>query len=162
MPDEPTDETVALLFDIAREAPGEVLDQIKSLQGRITQAFTAGTVLIGFAGLATVSGSHLTHATLGALAMAGLCYLVVLIVAILTLLPAWGYGLPDPETLWNTYRTFSPRRIQEAFLEALARDWPTNRGLVTLWDRAARVGVIFLGAETVAVAVGLVLSRVNT
>jgi hypothetical protein len=94
--------------------------------------------------------------------MAGLAHLVVAIVAVVTLLPTWGYGLPNPEKLWNDYRTFPVRPMQEAFLKALARDWPYNRRAVTFWQWATRVAVVFVAAEAIALGVSLVLSRVNT
>lgn len=162
MSDEPTDETVAFLFDIARETPDRVIDQLKSLQGRVTQSFTTGTILIAFAAFATVPGGHLTHATLGALAMAGLTYLILTVVAILTLLPSWGHGLPAPPTLWNDYRAVKVRAIQEAFFERLILDWPTAETKVKHAQLASRIAVLCVVAEVIALAVGLVLSRVNT
>jgi hypothetical protein len=162
MSEEPTDETIAFLFDLARETPDRVIDQLKSLQGRVTQSFTTGTVLIAFAAFATVPGSHLTHATLGALAMAGLSYVVLTVIAILTLLPSWGYGLPAPPTLWNDYRTYKVRSIQEAFIERLRLDWPTAKNKINDAKWASRIAVLCVVAEVIALAVGLVLSRVNT
>jgi hypothetical protein len=162
MPDESADETVAFLFDIARETPDRVIEQIKSLQGRVTQAFTAGAVLIGFAAFATVPGAHLTHATLGSLAMAGLAFLVLMLTAIVTLLPNYGYGLPNPETLWTQYRGYAVKSIQEAFIERLVQDWPNVKRRVTRSKWASRIAVLCLAAQIVALGVGLVLSRVNT
>jgi hypothetical protein len=52
--------------------------------------------------------------------------------------------------------------MQEAFLKALARDWPYNRRAVTFWQWATRVAVVFVAAEAIALGVSLVLSRVNT
>jgi hypothetical protein len=162
MPDEPSDETVAFLFDLAKDTPDRTITQVQSLQGRVTQAFTAGSVLIGFAAFATVPGAHLTHATLGALAMAGLAYFVLAAAAIGTLRPTWGYGLPNPATLWNNYRSYPVRSIQEAFITALVRDWPDNLRSVTRAQWTARIAVVCLVAEVGALTVGLTLSRVNT
>jgi hypothetical protein len=156
----PSDETLAFLFDLAKESPNQAMDQVKSLQARVTQAFTSGTVFVGFAAFATVPGSNLTHPALGALAMAGLAYLMLAVVSVLILHPTWAAGLPNPETLWRDYKMYPVSSIQQAFIQALVRDWPTNRRRVAVSKWAARVAMWLLVVEAIAMALGLVLSRI--
>lgn len=158
----PSEDTVAFLFDLAKDSPAQAVDQIKSLQSRVGQAFTAGTVVIGFTSVATIAGSHLTHATLGALAMTGLNYVLLMAVALWLLRPTYVFGLPNPQKLWDDYLSHAAASIQLAFLERLALDWPDNDRRVRSAERAARWAVAFVTAEVASMAVALLLSRFNT
>jgi hypothetical protein len=163
VPDEMSDETLAFLFDLAKGAPDLAMDQIKSLQGRVTQAFTAATVLIGFAALVTSLGGHnLSNATLGALAAAGLAYALTTVVALFVLRPIFAWGLPNPGKLLDRYDKYPVPSIQQALMNGLVRDWPLNDRLVKKARTAATWAVRFVAAEGVAMVLALILSFVTS
>jgi hypothetical protein len=157
-----SDETLAFLFDLAKGAPGLAKDQIKSLQGRVAQAFSAATVLIGFAALVTSLSHNLSNATLGALAVAGLAYALTATIALWMLRPIFAWGLPDPERLRDRYAAFPVPSIQQALMNGLIRDWPLNFELVAKARTAATWAVRLVAAEGVAMALALVLSVVTS
>jgi hypothetical protein len=153
--------TLTFLFDLAKGAPERAATQIRSLQGRVTAAFSAATVLIGFAAFVTMPGSHLTRYTLAGLALAALAYALVAAVAVVGLRPSGVWGTTNPEKLWTDYAGYPVPAIQRALMAALARDWKGNAEKVRSAEQAARWAVRFVAVEGLAIATALLLARVS-
>lgn len=163
MADDPSPETIAFLFDLAKGAPAEAMDQIKSLQARVASCFAAATVLVGFGALVAlpVTGSHLSGATTGALIAAGVAYVLAAAIGVWTLRPAKVLGLPDPPALRCDYQKYTPNETMGVFLEALARDAPTNAKYVQTASDAVVRTLVLVFAEGLAMALAILFSHVT-
>jgi hypothetical protein len=157
-----SDETLAFLFDLSKDAPDRAIDQIKSLQARVAQAFTAASVLIGFEAFASLPGHNASRAALGALAAAGMIYAVIAIISVVTLLPTFAWGLPNPRTLVERYGAFEVPSIQQALMNGIIRDMPRNAQLIRSAGSAATWCVRLLAVEALAMGVALLLSLVTS
>jgi len=158
MVNEPEDaEAVEFLFEAVKDAPDRAMAQIKSLETRGAQAFTAATILIGLASVGPLREASRWTVAFFALAVAA--YVVVAGIALWLLRPGFVFGLPSADTMWRDYRNFNPGASKAVIMEALARDAPKNADLIGAKERWARAAVIATAAEGVAMGVALLLSR---
>jgi hypothetical protein len=153
-------ETVALLFDLARDRVSQVIGQVQSLQGRGTQAFAAATVLIGFATLASpVTGQHSSDVVPHLLIGGGVAYALAALASLVLLLPAKHWGLPDPQQLWATYAKEPSIDVKNSLFAAMVRDWEKNSQVLTRAKWAALCAVVFVAAEGGFVAAAIIRAR---
>ena len=154
------EDTVSLLFDLAKDRVSQVIVQVQSLQGRGTQAFAAATVLIGFATLASpVTGQHPSDTVKCLLIWAAVSYGGAALASLVLLLPATHWGLPDPQQLWDTYASTTAVDVKDSLFAGMVRDWKRNSRLLSRAKWAARCAVILVAAEGGLVAAAIISAR---
>jgi hypothetical protein len=152
-------EAIDFIFEEVKAAPTRALQAAVSMERRGTQAFSAGTVLIGLGGFSNVG--HASHATLALLSVSALFYAVTIVCAICLLLPSQVLHLPTATEMWEC-RHYDARATKASIIQAIKRDEVGNADMVASKRRWATRAVVLMALEGAAMAAALILAHVTS
>lgn len=153
----PRPETLALLFDLARESPGEQLRASDAVDSKIFQTFAAASVLIGLAAIHNVKQGHLITAFVSA---AVLAYLLAAAVATWALWSRRFRVGMAPRQLWDKYWSDEPSDIKHAYIDDIAKGFTENETHLKGKHRALRFVLISVLVEATAIGASLIGSTI--
>jgi hypothetical protein len=146
------------IFDYTREAPERQLQDAQNLDNKIAQIFSAASVVIGLAGLASPGPSG---GWADWLLVVGLVfYLITAIVALLSQFPKVQWRSLHADVLWREYWQTEVPKIKHALAENIQKAYGQNNRVLEQKSLAIKVVVVATGAEVLLVGLGLILSRV--
>jgi hypothetical protein len=151
--------TAEFLYDTIKETTGFALDQIKSVEGRGAQAFTAGTVLLGLASFGGFSTGHVSGAAFAFFILAVIGYLGAALASLKLLSPTSISGIPSGAEMWSNLRKSDLIAAKASLAQSLAEAETDNQDAINnraMWARLVVKGVAF---EAVTVVIALLLSH---
>jgi hypothetical protein len=163
MPEQDYDpKTAEFLYDTIKGDTDTAQAQIKSLQGRGAQAFTAGTVLLGLASFSGFGTAHLTRAAFAFFVLAVIGYLGAALASLKLLLPTTIDGLPGATAMWDKLRKFSVTDVKASLAQSIGEAEADNDKAINDQAGWAKLVVIGVAFEAVTIVVALLLSHLPT
>jgi hypothetical protein len=151
--------TAEFLYDTIKDTAGLAMDQIKSVEGRGAQAFTAGTVLLGLASFGGFSTGHVSAAAFAFFILAVIGYLGAALASLKLLLPTSIAGIPSAAEMWERLRKSDLIGVKASLAQSLAEAETENDNAIkarAMWASRVVKGVAF---EAVTVVIALLLSH---
>jgi hypothetical protein len=153
MLDEPAAETVDFIFQYVKDAPERQLAGVEALDAKMVQIFSAGSVIIGLAGL--TSGSQ-KPASAALMAFAVAAYVAV---AALALVHLWARDYRrslQASELWRKLWASPVADIKHSLVHDIADAYAYNRELMGRKKWTLRLALIAVAAEVVFVGSAIV------
>lgn len=152
-------QTAEFLFDVVKGGADQAMAQIKSLEARGAQAFTAATVLLGLASFGSFTTGHVSRAAFAFFVIALAGYLAAAFASLRLLLPAQVAGLPSTAEMWAQFRQRQVNAVKASLTQTLAVAEPTNDTAIKQRRKWARRTVVAVAVEGAAIGVALLLSH---
>jgi hypothetical protein len=150
-------ETVEVIYGYLQGVPEAQRNDWKDLDAKIVQIFQAASVVIGLAGFASGNLIGATTAVGVALVAALAFYILALGAACYGLWPR-GFLRAQADAVWPMYENGTPTEVRHALLYAVGEAYPENEAVTKKKGRSLVVVFLATGAETVLVAVSLILA----
>jgi hypothetical protein len=158
-PNSPQPETVDFIYNTVSGCGAKAMDQIKSLEARGVQAFSAATVLIGLASFSNLSSGDRAHDVFTWLLIAAIAYGVAGFASFRLLLPSKTSGLPSVADLWKL-RAYPLEEVKGSLIQTLINEAEPNNDKAIKSSRLwATIEIGAVIAEGVAVGVAVLISR---
>lgn len=150
----PDEDTVKLILEHIRGAPGEQLHDSEQLDTKMTAVFAGATVAVGLAGRLpdTESVTWFVYA-------AALFWAVALVCTVLHLLTKTFWRNLEAGVLWSDYKHRKPAALRNILVRDIARAYAKNRKTLDCKAVLFNIAVIATGLEGLSIVAALVLSR---
>ena len=152
-------QTAEFLFDVVKGSADQAMAQIKSLEARGAQAFTAATVLLGLASFGSFTTGHVSRAAFAFFVIALAGYLAAAFASLRLLLPAEVSGLPSTAAMWAQLRQREVPAVKASLTQTLATAEPINDDAIKQRRRWAGRTVKAVALEGAAIGLALLLSH---
>jgi hypothetical protein len=154
-------DTVQLIYEHTKDAARHQFETMDALDSKATQMFAAAAVIVGFAAVGGIlQQSQITTGLVAILLGVG-AFLVVSVLAALTLRPYDVLRSDHGDTMWPMYKDHKAAAIQEKLAEEMPGIVRHNQAVITekaryvLWITAA------LSAEATLIVIGVILNAVG-
>ncbi|MBI3968363.1 MAG: hypothetical protein HY329_22225, partial [Chloroflexi bacterium] len=104
LPTEIRPDTLELILGLTKDVPERQLQDVTALDGKMMQLFSVGGVVIGLAGLSTITAATTSSGPVGPALLFGLlCFAALATVALLELTVRTYRRTPNGADLWSTH-----------------------------------------------------------
>lgn len=157
----PHPDTVQFIYEHTRDSARNQFGTMDALDAKATQMFAAAAVIVGFAAVAAVPrGTGFSVGLLGVLLGVG-AFLTTAFLTTFTLRPYDVFRSDHGETMWPTYKGFTPDQIREKLAEEMPGIVQHNQHVIEEKAGYVRGIAVALAAEATFVIVGVILNAVG-